>query len=217
MFPDERYKHDATFNRVVDQMRQLLRTYHITPSELREASILASTMHMNEHIAPLYILKPGLLDYSSLPALFGGANTSMHDTATGASMKVEGTISGRFQSAKPNQSNVPQEIKPIKWGSTQMLERRNLRKVSDRRVAKSWLSNPRGKWDRNQHMYTKTDRNKQTGDRRKPAPFTDHVYGVEQGTDTQKFRVCTRCGLSNVYVKDTPSAQICSGKRDLRN
>jgi hypothetical protein len=74
-----RYKHDSTFRRVVDQMRALLSAYHITPGELREASILAATMHESENIRPLYILKydrdamiyPMRFDMNP-PALFGG-------------------------------------------------------------------------------------------------------------------------------------------------
>ena len=81
---EQRYLHDNIFHRVVDQMRSLLSMYHITPSELREASILAAAMHESENIKPLYIsydeygsgLHRQMLNYliqsPSYPAMFGG-------------------------------------------------------------------------------------------------------------------------------------------------
>lgn len=76
---EDRYKHDATFNRVVDQMRALLGMYHITPSELREAVILAATMHESENIRPLYISRmnnaypvSSYYNWANPPAMFGG-------------------------------------------------------------------------------------------------------------------------------------------------
>jgi hypothetical protein len=51
---EDRYRHDGVFNRVVDQLRALLRMYQITPSELREAVILAATMHESELNQQLY-------------------------------------------------------------------------------------------------------------------------------------------------------------------
>jgi hypothetical protein len=83
---EDRYRYDVTFRRVVDQMCSLLRVYHVTPSELREASTLAATMHESENIRPLYVsydeYGSGLYrqmvnylvqhPYPSYPAMFGG-------------------------------------------------------------------------------------------------------------------------------------------------
>lgn len=201
MYPDERYKHDVVFNRVVDQMRVMLRMYQITPSELREAVILASTMHMNENISPLYT------PFSSL-ALFGVANAIASNaplrTAAGSALDFETYDDSTLRFSSLN----PKEVYP------QTLERRNLKAVADRRDhSHTFRNNTRYKWERRQGDYTDLGRADKTGDRRK-SPF--HTYGVEQG-QLQRFRVCTRCGLSDVYVTDTPSALTCSGKLDLRN
>ncbi len=218
MFPrsiEDRYKYDATFNRVVDQMRQLLRMYHITPSELREASILAATMHMNENIVPLF-LYPGLNDSIPYPSLFGGASASNAPmrTASGAAFNIEGTISGRIPSSKPNKSNTPQEAKPIKWGSTPLLERRKPSAVFDRRKNDKYNSavNTRDKWERIQHIYATTNRSK-TGDRRKPNwVYYAHDFGKVYGAPPNQYYVCKRCGLSDVYIRDMKGPQHCSVK-----
>ena len=54
MNPEESYKYDATFHRVVDLMRAHLSVYEITPSELRQAAILAATMHEAQRVKPLF-------------------------------------------------------------------------------------------------------------------------------------------------------------------
>jgi hypothetical protein len=79
------YRYDVTFHRVVDQMRSLLSMYHITPGELREASLLAATMHESENVRPLYVsydeygrskfnhkTLSHLVPSPSYPAMFGG-------------------------------------------------------------------------------------------------------------------------------------------------
>ena len=81
---DEKYKSDNTFRTLVDMLRAYLRQYQFTPSELRQASMLASTMHVCENVQPLYIIK------DEYPYVFGG------------------TESERIQSAVPNQANAPQ-------------------------------------------------------------------------------------------------------------
>jgi predicted chitinase len=48
--PNEAYQYDSTFRRVVDLMCAYLSEYQITPSELRQAAILAATMHENRRI-----------------------------------------------------------------------------------------------------------------------------------------------------------------------
>lgn len=52
--PNEAYQYDQTFRRVVDLMCAYLSEYEITPAELRQAAILAATMHEARHIKPLY-------------------------------------------------------------------------------------------------------------------------------------------------------------------
>lgn len=94
MSPEVAYKYDNSFRTVVDQMRALLSMYHITPAELRQAAILAATMHDAENIKPIFA-KPWSL-YNSLyekptyPALFGGYTV------------YGGTDSGRTQCSKSN-------------------------------------------------------------------------------------------------------------------
>ena len=48
--PNEAYQYDSTFRRVVDLMCAYLSEYQITPSELRQAAIIAATMHENLRI-----------------------------------------------------------------------------------------------------------------------------------------------------------------------
>ena len=50
--PNEAYQYDPTFRRVVDLMCAYLSEYQITPSELRQAAILAATMHENRRTRP---------------------------------------------------------------------------------------------------------------------------------------------------------------------
>jgi hypothetical protein len=92
-----KYKEDNTFRQVVDSMRAILSAYHITSGELRQAAVLAATMHEMENIKPLYYIpgKPGAVDgtwvnnfqdaywasypaLSSYPALFGGTPKAEH-------------------------------------------------------------------------------------------------------------------------------------------
>jgi hypothetical protein len=90
--PNEAYQYDPVFRRVVDLMCAYLSEYQITPSELRQAAILAATLHENRRIKPLYVAKPHL-------AMFGGYKYNLDDTATGAML---GCASGRIQSTVPN-------------------------------------------------------------------------------------------------------------------
>jgi len=50
---DVRYQRDATFHTVVDMLRAALERYDFTPTELREAVILAASMHEMGIIRPL--------------------------------------------------------------------------------------------------------------------------------------------------------------------
>lgn len=62
--PKEAYQYDPTFRRVVDLMRAYLHEYEITPAELRQAAMLAATMHAEQHVKPLYVSKNGGMDFS---------------------------------------------------------------------------------------------------------------------------------------------------------
>ena len=74
-----KYRHDNTFRQVVDQMRALLGMYHITSGELREAAVLAATMHEMENVRPL-LIKP----WDNYPCMFGGEPKSgWQDTVGG--------------------------------------------------------------------------------------------------------------------------------------
>ena len=53
-----RYRYDSTFNYIVDQLRYALKKCHMTPGELREAAILAATMHEAEVMPRYYLAKP---------------------------------------------------------------------------------------------------------------------------------------------------------------
>lgn len=76
---EERYRNDNQFRYLVNLMRAELRRCEFTPSELRQASILASTMHECERIKPLYVW----IDEAKDLAVFGGP-TKGEQTATGA-------------------------------------------------------------------------------------------------------------------------------------
>ena len=95
--PNEAYQYDGTFRRVVDLMAAYLSEFEITPAELRQAAMLASSMHEARRIKPLFISKSkswlyGGIDYPVLymdeaknipPAMFGGI-CSTDRTASGA-------------------------------------------------------------------------------------------------------------------------------------
>src|ERR1700678_4126832 len=99
MSPEEAYKHDHTFRRMVDIMRQELTLYSITPAELRQAAILAAAMHESQHIRPLLMTKDKFdwtyVDEAKImakiipPAMFGGTTSGRYPTASGAVEQVE--------------------------------------------------------------------------------------------------------------------------------
>jgi hypothetical protein len=113
--PNEAYQYDSTFRRVVNLMCAYLSEYEITPAELRQAAILAATMHADRCIKPLYIAKPRpwqgmevFIDEAKdiTPAMFGGliTNAPMR-TATGSTVGISrigstvgGSVGGRFPS-----------------------------------------------------------------------------------------------------------------------
>jgi len=101
-----RYKNDNDFRAVVDWLRSLLGVYHLTPGELRQAAVLAATMHEMENVKPL-LIKPwdnspctsGLMGYASgAPTLYGGdpkAGTTGR-TASGAEHSAPKTVGHVF-------------------------------------------------------------------------------------------------------------------------
>jgi len=54
----ERYRRDPQFSVVVDAMRAFLRRYTLTPVELREAAMLAASLHEAETIRPFLVCYP---------------------------------------------------------------------------------------------------------------------------------------------------------------
>ena len=72
MNTEESYKYDATFHRVVDLMRAHLSVYEITPSELRQAAMLAATMHESQRVKPLFTRSYMEVFIDEAPAMFGG-------------------------------------------------------------------------------------------------------------------------------------------------
>ena len=88
-----KYRHDNTFRQVVDQMRALLGMYHITPGELREAAVLAATMHEMENVRPL-LIKP----WDNYPCMFGGEPKvdTTGSTASGAEYSMPKTVGHVF-------------------------------------------------------------------------------------------------------------------------
>ena|ERR1700675_271563 len=87
---DRRYKSDSTFRTAVDILRSFLQEYRLTPSELREAVVLAATMHEMTNIRPLFIRD---IDLMKPPAMFGGNMTdtglSTHYPGPLATPKIE--------------------------------------------------------------------------------------------------------------------------------
>ena len=66
MTPTEQYKYDNKFRQIVDILRDELRHYEFTPSELRQAVILAATIHADQNIRPIYIDEA-----KRIPSMFG--------------------------------------------------------------------------------------------------------------------------------------------------
>jgi len=48
----ERYEADPTFHRLVDMIRAMIEGATITPTEMREAAMLAQIMYEDTHIRP---------------------------------------------------------------------------------------------------------------------------------------------------------------------
>ena len=89
MKPTEQYKYDSKFRQIVDILRDELRRYEFTPSELRQAVILAATMHAEQNIRPIIYMDEAKL----IPSMFGGLI---------GKFDVRGCKSGCIDSSKPN-------------------------------------------------------------------------------------------------------------------
>ena len=57
MTAKERYREDPVFHAIVDMLRQELRRSEFTPTELREAVILAATIHESETVRPIALTR----------------------------------------------------------------------------------------------------------------------------------------------------------------
>lgn len=84
----ERYEKDQVFAYIVDTLYSMLCVNHgklqFTPTEMREAAMLACTKYEFTHVRPLFITKDGAMT----PAMFGGKENPTR-TATGARMEAE--------------------------------------------------------------------------------------------------------------------------------
>ena len=149
MTPTEQYKYDNKFRQIVDILRHELMCYEYTPSELRQAVILAATMHAEQNIRPTSYIDEAKL----IPSMFGGL----------IKFDLQGCTSGRIDSSKPN---FTEQVKERRIG------------VVDRRANDDRYINPRHKWERHRGEYVKLGRNKSTGDRRTHIHrFEKNTYG----------------------------------------
>lgn len=153
--PADRYKYDLTFCRMVDAMRAALKEYHFTGSELREAAILAATMHETQNIRPLFIREG--MDWG-YPAMFGGS------------------VTGRFNSTKSNEGSIPPSL------DRRSVAKPKDRRTRTRSESISFRSAARiGKYERFQSLYKAKGADAQTGDRRKPKTHCHVFVGTGRG------------------------------------
>lgn len=207
------YKYDNTFRAVVDQMRVLLSMYHITPAELRQAAMLAATMHdAGTFIRRCSVEWP---DDKRVP---------IDQPSEWGWRSME---TGRIQSGKPNFTvqdkqaglDVIEELKPvfscvcgIRHGMhTQTCNDYNWvyyqpkpldgKCVTDRRVlstrrVEDVYPNPRQRYER---VFEHDRRKAVVTPKRQHTHYFAHVEG-------RNYRVCM-CGMSNVYhnsILDNP-------------
>ena len=53
--PEERYRRDAHFHALVDMLRAAMHAAQYTPTEVREAAMLAAMAHETETVRPMFI------------------------------------------------------------------------------------------------------------------------------------------------------------------
>jgi hypothetical protein len=58
----DRYKDDPTFRAMVDIFLNLMETNPVTPTEVREAAMLAQLMHEDRHPRPVIFTLPDFLN-----------------------------------------------------------------------------------------------------------------------------------------------------------
>ena len=190
---EDSYKNDSTFRHIVDLMRAELGYYNITPAELRQAAMLTASMHEAEHIKPLLISKSkswlyGGMYYSNIfvdeaknipPAMFGGGG-------------LYGATTSRFSSTKTNQSNTP---KPD---------------LNNEPIYDCICAAKRSQCELDSLPHSETCKHYNWSVTHPTKPLTEHVFGnwikFPGGDD---YRVCTRCGFSNVYINSCKEAPIC--------
>src|ERR1035437_1871970 len=178
---ENRYINDAAFHKVVDQMRALLSMYFITPSEMREAACLASSMHNLENIKPLIMY----MDEAKFitPAMFGDLQGCgvLSRTASGSKF---GTMSGRFQSSVPNFTEQDKQagLDKSKWGVSMVGENPNKYTCICRYTGTN----------SDLHSQTCKDYNWAVTH---PKPEHCHTFSASGNG----YDVCLDCGISDVY------------------
>ncbi len=61
MSPCDRYQYDQMFRHLVDSLYAVIEDAKYTPTEIREAAMLAQTMYEEKHIRTrVYIMEPGM-------------------------------------------------------------------------------------------------------------------------------------------------------------
>lgn len=85
----ERYERDQVFAYIVDTLYSMLCVNHdklqFTPTEMREAAMLACMKYENTHLRPMFVVESTNAGFGA-PALFGGGGSQpLHDTVSGAS------------------------------------------------------------------------------------------------------------------------------------
>ena len=57
----ERYHNDPNFNRLVDMMRSAIESAEFTPTEIREAAMLAQIMYEETHVRPMMFTRDQIM------------------------------------------------------------------------------------------------------------------------------------------------------------
>lgn len=55
MSPEQRYRNDASFKALVDTMEHFIGKAQYTPSEMRDAALLASIHYEMRHVRPIFV------------------------------------------------------------------------------------------------------------------------------------------------------------------
>lgn len=198
-----RYKHDTTFHRIVDQLRALLSAYYVTPGELREAAVLASTMHEAETIRPIYISMDEAkdiqaMDYQMLSRYYPYAKWHSSPNWVTYGIQFEKCVAP----AKPVEcdctkdlgKDAPPVFKCI-CGCTSNNKDLHMSTCNDYNWAyyHPKVEAQTGRFSSTEPNFTEQEKKFGTID-----PYTEHVFSrAKKGGD----RICVCCNLSYVYVK----------------